>query len=148
MATMIQTNSSDTLTAVRVIIDAASLNVVGAAGVLNSGAAEYEWPRSVAGAFPRSEWQRADVDRPRLHSGIQRPARLAFAQVRGVFLGIFGVALTGVVHTDSTNDSSSVLSRFRARNNLFFTVPNGSFFIDAISSYDSSAKWRSWIKSR
>src|ERR1700719_2409107 len=36
---MIQTNSSETLTAVLVIIDAASPNVAGAAGVLNSGAA-------------------------------------------------------------------------------------------------------------
>src|SRR6266511_6353352 len=244
---MIQTKSSETLTAVRVIIDAASEKVDGGAGVLKSGAAtsavttvaattsamrialridasrraaqkknenrvdhdekrceddraeraellvdrgdccacgvgtrshgdreerrdsrrsakrqrnrqhseraaDHQRPRAVRSAFPRRERQRIDVHRLGLDLRIERAVNVAafraLLQMRRVRFRIFGIALTGVFHNGSTNDWSSVLSRFRARNSLFLTVPRGSLFIEAISSYDSSAKWRSWINSR
>src|SRR5262249_17735601 len=111
-------------------------------------AADDQRPRAIRRSFPRGERKDFHAQGLRLHLAVDRPAGLASVEMRGIRFGIFGVALTGVVHNGSTNDSSSVLSRFRARNSLFFTVPRGSFFIEAISSYDSSAKWRSWINSR
>src|SRR2546423_7455016 len=111
-----------------------------------------ERPRAMRGAFSRSHREVADRDRPPVDlepEGIEHGAALrALAQVRPVPLGVLEVTLTGLVHSGSTNSPSASLSRFRARKSLFFTVPRGSFFIEAISSYDSSAKWRSWMSSR
>jgi len=76
--------------------------------------------------------------------GVDLAAFRADGEMSLMRLGIFGVTLAGVGgHSGSTNVSSSFFKRFRARNSLFLTVPSGSFFMVAISSYDSSAKWRS-----
>src|ERR1051326_9461688 len=104
------------------------------------------------GAFPRREGELGERERLRVDLQPERvedgAALIAFAHVLRIRLRIFQVTLTGVVHSGSTNSPSAPLSRFRARKSLFFTVPRGSFFIVAISSYESSAKWRSWMSSR
>src|SRR5262249_54083722 len=110
-------------------------------------ATEHQRPRAMRRPLPRCERQRADRDRTLLDREAecfeQRAALLALGEVSRVALRILEVSLTGVLHRGSTNPSSVSLSMLRARKSLFFTVPRGSFFIEAISSYDSSAKWRS-----
>jgi len=102
---------------------------------------ENKCPRSVRRTFPRRERQTICINRgPRPEARGLQPVRecatlLAFQQMRGVRLRIFEIPLTrNRIHKGSTYESSASLRRLRARKSLFFTVPSGSFFIDAISS--------------
>src|SRR5581483_7629045 len=99
----------------------------------------HQRPGAIAGLLPWRQRKGFDGDRTMDHRRAQDVIDLAAAfadgEVAGVRFRILCVSLAGVVgHSGSTNVSSSVLSRFRARNSLFFTVPSGSFFMVAISS--------------
>jgi hypothetical protein len=93
-------------------------------------------------AFPRCQRQGVDTDRRHSLMGTDRcvelleyrATTLAAGKMRRVRLRIFEIVLAIAVHKGSRKESRASLSKFRARNSLFFTVPRGSFFIEAISS--------------
>src|SRR3954452_14042242 len=103
---------------------------------------EHQRPRTMRRAFPRRERQLRNVDRLRRQLRVteQRAALFALGEMAGIRIRIFEVPQARVgLHTGSRKVSSWSFSRLRARNSLFLTVPRGSFFIEAISSYDNSA---------